>query len=134
MTTGVKAIIDAHLVGDPTVHALTVIQLIYVFNKYMYCVLTYTILRISATLGTPAAFIPKSIQKPGIATPVPGICTMGLLAKQTEVEGPQSSSRRWSVLVECVDPPMRIIDTIERGSDDVTVITSPGPAANIKIC
>lgn len=84
--------------------------------------------RVLATLGTPAAFTANTIQFPGIAIPAPGTVRDALAPPQGLVEGPQSSRRRWSVLVPCVAPPMRSIDTMDSGSEAVTVIAPPGPA------
>jgi hypothetical protein len=82
--------------------------------------------KMEALLGTPFALTPKIIQWPGTATPGSGwIVTVIGPAAQGVVKGPQSSMRRWSVLVECVAEPMRIIDTIMSCSLPVTVIGEP---------
>lgn len=90
--------------------------------------LIYVTVRISATLTIPAAFTPKTIHGPGIAIPMPGTVTEAVVPLQAVEKGPQSSRRRWSVLELCVAPPMRIMDTIERASDAVTVMMPPGAA------
>lgn len=63
-----------------------------------------------------------------MATPAPGMATEGVAPPQAAEEGPQSSRRRWSVFVPCVSPEYLSIDTMDKGSEAVTEMRSPGPA------
>ena len=77
-------------------------------------------------LGTPAAFTPNIIQLPPTAIPgSAGILTVTGLSGQRDVKGPQSSMRRWSVLVLCVAELMRIMEIIISCSLDATSIKEP---------
>lgn len=83
---------------------------------------------VAATLGTPAALTPNTIQYPGIATPLPGTVTVAVVSQLQDAEvSPQSSRRRWSVLALWVELPMRTVDTCSSASDDVIVSVSPVP-------
>lgn len=54
-----------------------------------------------------------------------GSCTTAGLPPQGPKFGPQSSTRRWSVLVECVTALNRIMEMMDSGWLDVTVSVPP---------
>jgi hypothetical protein len=86
------------------------------------------IVTVFETLGTPAAFSPKTIHFPGGTKPgFEGTVTVYvLLLPETKSEAqvgvvPQSSMRRWSVSTVCVEEPYRMMEILERGVLPVTV-------------
>jgi hypothetical protein len=84
---------------------------------------------VAALLTTPAVLTQNTIHGPLVAIPAAGIVTdFDVTAPQADVEAPQSSRRRWSLLMLCVEEPKRIIDTIDRVAEEVTVRVPPGAA------
>jgi hypothetical protein len=84
--------------------------------------------KVAAWLTTPAVLTQNTIHGPLVAIPSPGTVTVIDAAPQAVVEAPQSSRRRWSLLMLCVEEPKRIIDTIDRVAEEVTVRVPPGAA------